>query len=59
MRPVPDGVTAAPLCYDVGLEHPVCALICIPDSSVCPDSQSCLDLGSIGLCAPEGTELPY
>jgi len=54
----PAGVSAAPLCYDAGLEHPVCALICIFDSSSCPDGQFCQSVGSVGLCIPDGAELP-
>ncbi|MCB9765950.1 MAG: hypothetical protein H6739_39615 [Alphaproteobacteria bacterium] len=46
------GVTT--ICYDVGLDHPSCALLCVPDDSTCPIGQTCFDLGFTGLCAPEG-----
>ncbi len=58
-QPVPEdtqGVT--PICYDVGLDHPVCALLCRPDDSTCPTGQECRDLGFTGLCIPEGSSLP-
>lgn len=56
---VPEGTIASPVCYDIGLEHPVCALLCLPDSSICPDGQECLGItSSIGLCLPEGSQLP-
>lgn len=59
-QPVPDGTEGVtPICYDVGLDHPVCALLCTVDDSVCPDDQACLDLGFIGLCAPDGTTVPF
>jgi hypothetical protein len=56
----PDGVEgASPLCYDAGLEHPVCVLLCTPDESICPDGQECLNLYSnVGLCVPEGGTSP-
>lgn len=55
--PAPDDTEGtAGLCYDVGLDHPVCALVCSPGASVCPGGQVCLDLGFIGLCAPEGAD---
>ena len=57
--PLPDGVTAAPICYDVGLDHPMCALLCTPGDSICPSGQSCYDLGFVGLCAPDGAEINY
>jgi hypothetical protein len=57
--PVPDGVTASPLCYDVGLEHPMCVLLCVPDDSVCPDAQFCYDFGSVGICVPDGSVIDY
>lgn len=54
-EPVPEtAVGVSPVCYDVGLEHPVCALICSPGSSTCPPAQECTDLGGLGLCVPEG-----
>ncbi len=55
-EPVPDSaVGVSPFCYDVGLEHPVCALICSPDGSTCPSGQACtLVTSSLGLCIPEG-----
>ncbi|MCB9780179.1 MAG: hypothetical protein H6742_16550 [Alphaproteobacteria bacterium] len=56
---VPDGTSASPLCYDIGLDHPVCALICIPGASTCPVEQECVTIySSIGLCLPEGAEIP-
>lgn len=58
-QPIPDdtqGVT--PFCYDVGLDHPVCALLCQVEDSVCPTGQECMDLGFTGLCIPEGSDLP-
>ena len=57
--PVPDGVTATPLCYDVGLAHPMCVLLCAVDESVCPDQQFCYDFGSFGICVPDGSVLDY
>lgn len=55
----PAGTVASPLCYDIGLEHPVCALICIPDSGTCPEDQECIQVySSIGLCLPEGSQIP-
>lgn len=55
-EPVPDSVSGvSPVCYDVGLDHPVCALICVPDSSTCPEGQACSQVSSsLGLCIPEG-----
>lgn len=48
-----DGVTGTPICYDVGLELPVCALVCIPSVSTCPSDQVCYELYSnLGICAP-------
>lgn len=57
--PTPDGVTATPLCYDVGLAHPMCVLLCVADESVCPDAQFCYDFGSFGVCVPDGSVLDY
>lgn len=58
-EPVPDGTEGVtPICYDVGLDHPVCALLCSVGDSTCPDQQECLDLGFTGLCAPTGTTIP-
>ena len=52
-----DTVGVSPICYDVGLDHPVCPLLCI-DEAQCPEGQECLDLGFTGLCAPEGAQVP-
>lgn len=58
-QPVPDGTEGVTtICYDVGLDHPVCALLCDVDDSVCPADQECLDIGFAGLCAPAGTSVP-
>jgi hypothetical protein len=59
-QPIPDGTEGVtPLCYDVGLDHPVCALLCQVGDSVCPAEQECMDLGPVGLCAPVGTTVPF
>lgn len=62
-EPPPEGTSGAtPYCYEAGLDHPVCLLLCAPGGdSICPQGQECLDLGygGLGLCAPDGTELPY
>ena len=34
------------------------ALLCTPDST-CPNGQFCANIGSIGLCVPEGAEIGY
>ena len=50
------GVTG--YCIDGYLEEPVCVLLCY-DGSTCPERQECVEIYSgIGLCAPEGTEVP-
>ncbi len=55
----PEGLeSASPLCYEAGLEHPVCVLLCTPGVAVCPDEQECLDLGFTGICAPIGATSP-
>ncbi len=47
------------LCYDIGFEHPLCALLCTPGASVCPVLEFCLDTGfGVGVCAPDGAEIP-
>jgi hypothetical protein len=55
---IPEDVRGAtPLCYDVrsyGFDHPMCVLLCVPASAECPDGQTCLDYGGVGICAPEG-----
>lgn len=55
---VPDGLAdVSPLCFDTtdfGFDHPLCVLLCQPDSAICPEGQECLDYGGFGLCAPEG-----
>ncbi len=56
---VPEGVTASPLCYDVGLDHPVCALLCSVSDGICPEDQYCYDFGFTGLCVPDGSVLDY
>ena len=56
----PDGTElVTPYCYEAGLDHPVCFLLC-NEGATCPEAQECLAItDSIGLCAPEGTEIPY
>jgi len=55
----PEGTrNVSTLCYDVGLDHPMCLLLCTVGDSDCPEGQGCLDLGIAGLCAPEGAESP-
>lgn len=56
--PPDDSSATSPLCYDIGYEHPLCVLLCVPDSSVCPSGQDCLDLGGFGLCVPPGATSP-
>ncbi len=53
-----DSSGTSPLCYDIGFDHPLCVLLCIPGSSECPTSQECLDLGGFGLCVPPGAKSP-
>jgi len=57
----PDGVNALPLCYDIGLGAPSCALICDPgadeDNQVCPEGQFCFDASYIGICLPGDADL--
>lgn len=58
--PVPDNASGvSTICYDIGFDHPVCALLCDPNSSVCPAGQFCFDIGFAGICAPEGAENPF
>jgi hypothetical protein len=57
-EPPADSDGTSPICYDIGLDHPMCILLCIPGSSECPRAQECLDLGGFGLCVPEGAESP-
>ncbi len=62
----PDGLCPAPsnasqvttLCYDIGFDYPVCALLCQPGQSECPFDQECFDAGFIGICAPIGATNP-
>ncbi len=56
--PPDDSSGCSPLCYDIGFDHPLCVLLCIPGSSTCPSEQECLDLGGFGLCVPPGAESP-
>lgn len=53
-----DSSATSPLCYDIGYDHPLCVLLCVPSSSECPTDQECLDLGGFGLCVPYGAESP-
>ncbi len=55
----PAGVDAYPICYDIGLGSPTCALLCDPETGSCPDGQECYDAGSIGACVPIGATSPY
>jgi len=56
----PAGIDADPYCYDVGLEAPICLLLCVAgDDDACPDGQECYDLGVTGLCVPEGAQSPF
>ncbi len=53
-----DATSVTTLCYDIGFDHPVCALLCTPGVSECPWGQFCFDVGFTGNCAPEGAENP-
>jgi len=58
--PPPEGVIALPLCYDIGLGAPSCALICDPgdeENSVCPEGQVCFDADYVGICLPGDADL--
>ncbi len=58
--PPAETVAASPLCYDIGFDHPLCVLLCPLDGSgECPYDQFCLNTGfGVGICAPEGAEVP-
>jgi len=53
-------VNATPICYDVGYEVPLCALLCQAslEDTVCPDGTVCNEFFGFGICSPEGTESP-
>ncbi len=53
-----DATQVTTICYDIGFDHPVCALLCTVGVSECPWGQFCFDVGFTGICAPEGAENP-
>jgi hypothetical protein len=58
--PTPANATdVSTICYDIGFDHPVCALLCTVGVSECPFGQFCFDIGFAGICAPEGAENPF
>ena len=61
--PTPPGhaFNTTPLCYDVLLEHPMCALLCDfgDPLTTCPDEgQECQEFYGFGICAPPGATPP-
>ncbi len=49
------------ICYDILLDHPMCALLCdfTSDLTTCPDAgQECQEFYGYGICAPPGAEPP-
>ena len=61
--PVPpaQAFNTSTICYDILLEHPMCALLCDHTSELttCPDEgQECQEFYGYGICAPPGAEPP-
>lgn len=58
--PPADAFNTSTICYDILLDHPMCALLCdyTSDLTTCPVGQECQEFYGYGLCAPPGAEPP-
>lgn len=58
--PPSDAFNTTTICYDIFLEHPMCALLCdfSDPLTTCPLGQECQEFFGYGLCAPPGAQPP-